>query len=83
MRLKPEDDPKNLVNIAHGMRTIAAPQVNVDKAVYISENHSVEFEIKGAPNWHGFWKPTERKIKVMAEAKKELIFDLKFFMMLS
>ena len=63
--MKPEDRPENLMNISNG--TIAVPQVNVDKAVYIGKNQLVEFE-KLLPT--GYWKPIERKVKTMAVAKR-------------
>ena len=53
------------MNISNG--TIAVPQVDVHKAVYIGKNQLVEFE-KLLPT--GYWKSIEQKVKTMAVAKK-------------
>ena len=79
--MKLEVHPENLVNMAKD--AIAVAQVNVDKAVTIGHNQLIEFEKSLLT---GFWKPIERKIKIMEVGKRELllaVLGLEFFMTIS
>ena len=61
------------MNIANG--TVAAPQINVGKALYIGENQLLKFE-KLLPT--GLWKPTERKINI-AKQKRNFCYRSFFY----